>query len=185
MTFAFPANSSTVDCVNILGDGMGGLGRWHVAVPPFLIIGFLAALFFLTGAGQERLQEASERLQKSALREHLIDQLQIGVSRSVTAQRTFLLTGDQKFLKNYDTYVAEVEPRLERLQSAYTGSDPNLADMRTLHVLIGKRLADLAMIIAIQKSQGPSAATAPGTTSASPGTRECTSASLQRLLPRA
>jgi signal transduction histidine kinase len=147
-----------VDCVNILGEALDGLGRWYVAVPPFLIIGFLAALFFLTGAGQERLQEASERLQKSALREHLIDQLQIGVSRSVTAQRTFLLTGDQKFLKNYDTYVAEVEPRLERLQSAYTGSDPDLADMRTLHVLIGKRLADLAMIVAIQKSQGTPAA---------------------------
>jgi CHASE3 domain sensor protein len=32
--------------------------------------------------------------------------------------------------------------------------------MRTLHVLIGKRLADLAMIVAIQKSQGASAAVA-------------------------
>jgi signal transduction histidine kinase len=149
-----------VDRVNILGEALDGLGRWYVAVPPFLIIGFLAALFFLTGAGQERLQEASERLQKSALREHLIDQLQIGISRSVTAQRTFLLTGDQKFLKNYGTYVADVEPRLERLQSAYTGSDPDLADMRTLHVLIGKRLADLTMLVAIQKSEGASAATA-------------------------
>src|SRR5260370_21487678 len=107
---------NTMNRVNILGEALDGLGRWYVAVPPFLIIGFLAALFFLTGAGQERLQEASERLQKSALREHLIDQLQIGVSRSVTAQRTFLLTGDQKFLKNDDAYVADVEPRLERLQ---------------------------------------------------------------------
>jgi signal transduction histidine kinase len=155
-----------VDCVsilgrvNILGEALDGLGRWYVAVPPFLIIGFLAALFFLTGAGQQRLQEASEQLQKSALREHYIDQLQIAVTRSVVAQRTFLLTGDQKFLTAYDRYAADVEPRLERLQSAYTGSDPDLADMRTLHVLIGKRLADLAMIVAIQKSQGTSAAVA-------------------------
>src|ERR1700687_1344952 len=154
---------------HILGEALDGLGRWYVAVPPFLIIGFLAALFFLTGAGQARLQEASERLQKSALRENLIDQLQIGVSRSVAAQRTFLLTGDQKFLKNYDTYVADVEPRLERLQSAYTGSDPDLADMRTLHMLIGKRLADLAMIVAIQKSQGTPAAIALGKTSVGAG----------------
>ena len=170
--------------MNILGEALEGIGRWYVAVPPFLILGFLAALFFLTGAGQERLQGASERLQKSALREHLIDQLQIGVTRSVTAQRTFLLTGDQKFLKIYDTYVAEVEPRLERLQSAYTGSDPDLADMRTLHVLIGKRLADLAMIGAIQKSQGTPAAIALIKTSVGSDTGEALNDVLEQLRDR-
>jgi signal transduction histidine kinase len=130
------------------------------------------------------LQEASERLQRSALREHLIDQLQIGVTRSVAAQRTFLLTGDQKFLKNYDAYVADVEPRLERLQSAYTGSDPDLADMRTLHVLIGKRLADLAMIVAIQKSQGAPAAIALVKTSVGSDTGEAMNDVLEQLRER-
>jgi CHASE3 domain sensor protein len=85
-----------VDRVNILDEALEGLGRWYVAVPPILIIGFLAALFFLTGAGQERLQQASEQLQKSALREHYIDQLQIGLARAVASQRGFLLTGDQR-----------------------------------------------------------------------------------------
>jgi signal transduction histidine kinase len=173
-----------VDRVNILGEALDGLGRWYVAVPPFLIIGFLAALFFLTGAGQERLQEASERLQKSALREHLVDQLQIGVSRTVAAQRGFLLTGDQKYLKNYDTYVADVEPRLERLQTAYTGSESDLADMRTLHMLIGKRLADLAMIVAIQKSQGTSAAVALVKTSVGLDTGEAINDTLEQLRER-
>lgn len=146
--------------VNILGEALDGLGRWYVAVPPFLIIGFLAALFFLTGAGQERLQGASERLQKSAAREQVIDQLQYSVSRAVGAQRSFLLTGDQKYLQIYDKAVVDVEPRLERLRLAYAGSEPDLASVRTLHVLIGKRLADLAMIAAIQKSQGTGAAVA-------------------------
>ena len=158
--------------VNILGEALDGLGRWYVAVPPFLIIGFLAALFFLTGAGQQRLQEASEQLQKSAEREHLIDQLQMSVARAVATQRGFLLTGDQKYLKSYDAYVADVEPRLERLQSAYTGSGADLADMRTLHVLIGKRLADRAMIVGIQKSQGTSAAIALVNTSVGADTGE-------------
>jgi signal transduction histidine kinase len=170
--------------VNILDEALEGLGRWYVAVPPFLIIGFLAALFFLTGAGQERLQEVSEQLQKSALREHYIDQLQIGVARSVAAQRGFLLTGDQKFLKNYDMYVADVEPRLQRLQSAYTGSDSHLADMRTLHMLIGKRLADLAMIVAIQKSQGTSAAIALVKTSVGSDTGEAINDVVEQLRER-
>jgi signal transduction histidine kinase len=173
-----------VDRVNILGEALDGLDRWYVAVPPVLIIGFLVSLFFLTGAGQERLQEASERLQKSALREHCIDQLQIAVARSVAVQRAYLLTGDQKFLQYYETSVADVEPRLERLQSAYTGSDSDLADMRTLHVLIGKRLADLAMLVAIQKSQGPSAAIALVKTSVGTDTGEAINDVLEQLRTR-
>ncbi|HME38706.1 MAG TPA: CHASE3 domain-containing protein [Steroidobacteraceae bacterium] len=148
------------DRVNILGEALDGLGRWYVAVPPFLIIAFLAVLFFLTGAGQERLQEASERLQRSATREQVIDQLQNSLSRSVGALRSFLLTGDRKFAAAYETSVAEVEPRLERLRVAYAGSGSSLADVRSLHVLIGKRLADLATTAAIQKTQGTAAAVA-------------------------
>ena len=61
--------------VNVLSEALDGLGRWYVAVPPFLIVGFLIALLFVTGVGQARLQEASERLQKSAAREQSIDEL--------------------------------------------------------------------------------------------------------------
>jgi signal transduction histidine kinase len=146
--------------VNILGEALDGLGRWYVAVPPFMIVTFLAALFFLTGAGQERLQEASERLQKSAAREQVVDQLQISLARSVGSLRSFLLTGDQRYLAAYDRTVADVVPRLEQLRVAYDGSDSSLADVRALHVLIGKRLADLATTAAIQKTQGTGAAIA-------------------------
>jgi len=115
--------------VNILGEALDGLGRWYVAVPPFLIIGFLAALFFLTGAGQARLQEASERLQNSAERTLAIEEVQSSVARFVSLQRAFLLTGDQKFLVSYDRIVDDVEPRLERLQSAYEGgAETDLAE---------------------------------------------------------
>ncbi len=146
--------------VNILGEALDGLGRWYVAVPPFLIIGFLAALFFLTGAGQQRLQAASERLQQSAAREHAIDRLQTSIARSVGAERSFLLTGEQRYMDVYDKIIPEVEPRLEALRLAYAGSDSNLANVRVLHMLIGKRLADLTMTLAIQKSQGTPAAVA-------------------------
>jgi len=113
-----------VDCVNILGEALDGLGRWYVAVPPFLDHRFPGRVDSSDRRGSGTLAGSSERLQKSAQREHLIDQLQIGVSRSVAAQRSFLLTGDQKFLEHYDAYVAEWNPGLERLQSAYRGSDP-------------------------------------------------------------
>jgi hypothetical protein len=44
--------------VNLLSEALDGLGRWYVAIPPFLIISFLAALFFVMSEGQERLQAA-------------------------------------------------------------------------------------------------------------------------------
>src|SRR5579872_2288541 len=144
---------------NFLSDALDGLGRWYVAVPPFLIISFLAALFFVTGEGQARLQEAGERLQKSAAREHSIDVLQNALSRSISAQRAYLLTGDQRYIDTYNRVVNEVEPSLDNLRAAYAGTDAG-ATVRDLQVLMGKRLADLSMILAIQKSQGVAAAVA-------------------------
>jgi len=128
--------------VNLLNEVLNGLGRWYVAIPPFLIVSFLAALFFVTGQGQQRLQEAGERLQKSAAREQGIEALQSSLSRSVGAQSGFLLTGDQRYIDTYNRAVAEVEPRLEELRLAYAGSDAGLSQVRDLHVLIGKRLAE-------------------------------------------
>jgi signal transduction histidine kinase len=146
--------------VKILSDALDGLGRWYVAVPPFLIISFLAALFFVTGEGQARLREAGERLQKSAVREHSIDELQNSLARSVAAQRTYLLTGDERYVQDYNRVVAEVEPRLEALRLAYADSDDAVGSIHDLQVMMGKRLADLSMILAIQKTQGTAAAIA-------------------------
>jgi CHASE3 domain sensor protein len=146
--------------VNLLSEALDGLGRWYVAIPPFLIISFLAALFFVTGEGQERLREAGERLQTSAAREHAIEALQNSLAQSVAAQRGFLLTEDPRYVAPYDRAVAEVEPQLEQLRLAYARSDTGPRQVRDLHVLIGKRLADLSMILAIQKKQGVAAAAA-------------------------
>jgi signal transduction histidine kinase len=170
--------------VSILSDALDGLGRWYVAVPPFLIISFLAALFFVTGEGQARLQEAGERLQKSAAREHSIDELQSSLSRSVGAQRTYLLTGDSRYVETYNRVVAEVEPRLANLSEAYSGSDASLGSVRDLQVLIGKRLADLSMIMTIQKTQGVAAAVALVKTSVGSDTGAIISDNLDRLRDR-
>jgi signal transduction histidine kinase len=170
--------------VNFVSDALDGLGRWYVAVPPFLIIGFLAALFFVTGEGQARLQEAGERLQKSAAREHSIDELQSSISRSVGAQRTYLLTGDSRYVETYNREVADVEPRLANLSEAFAGSDASLGSVRDLQVLIGKRLADLSMIMTIQKTQGVAAAIALVKTSVGSDTGAIIADNLDRLRDR-
>jgi signal transduction histidine kinase len=146
--------------VNVLREALDGLGRWYLAIPPFLIVGFLIALLLANGVGQAQLQEASERLQKSAARQQSIDELYTSLARSVAAQRGFLLTGDKRDFESYGQAVAEVEPRLEKLRAAYAAADASLASVRDLQVFVGKRLADLSMIVAIQQKEGTAAAIA-------------------------
>jgi signal transduction histidine kinase len=140
--------------VKILNDTLDGLGRWYVAVPPFLIIVFLLGIFAIIGAGQARLQQAGERVQKSATRAQGVDELQSSLARAVGAQRGFLLTNDAKYLAQYNKSVADVEPELDRLRNAYSGSESARVDLRDLQLLVGKRLADLSMIRTIQQTQG-------------------------------
>jgi signal transduction histidine kinase len=129
-------------------------------MPPFIIVLFLLGLFFITGAGQERLREAGDRLQHSAAREHSIDELQVSVSRAVASLRGYLLTGDNQYLARYDTARGEIEPRLENLRLSLADSGDDAAAVRNLQVLVGKRLADLGMIRTIQQRQGAPAAMA-------------------------
>jgi signal transduction histidine kinase len=110
--------------------------------------------------------------------------MQSSISRSVASQRGFLLTGDEKFLNNYDKNVADVVPQLERLRVAFEGSGDDVADVRNLHVLIGKRLADLAMLVAIQKAQGTSAAIALVKTSVGSDTGEAINDVLEQMRHR-
>jgi signal transduction histidine kinase len=155
-----------------------------VAVPPFLIVGFLAALFFLTGAGQTRMQDAAARLQKCEARQLAIEELQSSVARAVALQRAFLLTGDRKFVEQFDKVSAAVEPRAERLRSAYEGSKSDLDEVRALQLLVGKRLGDLSTLVAIQNTQGPPAAVALVKTSAGTDTGDAINIALDLLRGR-
>jgi signal transduction histidine kinase len=146
--------------VSVVGKALDGLGRWYVAMPPFIIVLFLLALFFITGAGQERLREAGERLQQSAAREHNIDELQVAVSRAVASLRGYLLTEDDQYLARYETARGEIEPRLDSLRLSLADSGEDAAAVRNLQVLVGKRLADLGMIRTIRQRQDATAALA-------------------------
>jgi signal transduction histidine kinase len=170
--------------VKVIDATLDGLGRWYVAVPPLLVISFLLAIFVITGSGQARLEQAGERVQKSAARTHAIDQLQSSLARAVGAQRGFLLTNDSKYLALYDQGAAEVEPELERLRAAYAGSATGDGDTRDLQVLVGKRLADLAMIRTIAQTQGNAPAIQLVRTSVGTDAGQAIGARLDRLRER-
>src|SRR3984893_4471951 len=139
--------------MKILGEELGELGRWYIAVPPLLLIGFLVGLFFLAAAGQSRLNATIERVHASQLRQQALSEFIALVSDAESGQRGYLLTGESSYLQPYTEAVATVEAALDRVREAYGGSDDS-AEFQELRILTGKKLGELEDTLALVKKRG-------------------------------
>ncbi len=137
----------------IFGEALDGLGRWYLAVPPVLVVGFLAALFLAAGGGQARLQRASAALQAAAARERAVDELDDTLLQTQGSMRGYLLTDAPRFLEQYRRASAQVEPRLNALRDVYRGVDPPPA-LSTLRELVAQRTQEYGTILALHDQAG-------------------------------
>src|SRR5271170_6889108 len=94
--------------MKILGEELGEIGRWYLALPPILLIGFLIGLFFLAAAGQTRLNQANERAHRSQLRGEALNEFAGLITDAESAQRGYLLTGESSYLTPYANAVTRV-----------------------------------------------------------------------------
>jgi signal transduction histidine kinase len=145
--------------MKILGEELGELGRWYIALPPLLLIGFLVGLFFLAAAGQSRLIAANERVHDSQLRQQALSEFIALLSDAESGQRGYLLTGESSYLQPYTEAVEKVEAALDRVHEAYGGKDDS-REFQQLRLLTGKKLGDLEETLALFKRRG----TAPAVT---------------------
>ncbi|HEY2465025.1 MAG TPA: CHASE3 domain-containing protein [Steroidobacteraceae bacterium] len=143
--------------MKILGEELGEIGRWYLALPPILLIGFLIGLFFLAAAGQTRLNRTNERAHQSQLREQALNEFAGLITDAESAQRGYLLTGESAYLTPYANAVTRVGQSLDRLHDAY-GGDESSSEFHELRVLTGKELGELEVGIALLKKRGISAA---------------------------
>src|SRR5271155_5021633 len=109
--------------MKILGEELGELGRWYIALPPLLLIGFLVGLFFLAAAGQSRLNAANERVHQSQLRQQALSEFVALIGDAESGQRGYLLTGESSYLQPYTEAVQKVEAALDRVHEAYGGNN--------------------------------------------------------------
>src|SRR5476649_1293630 len=109
--------------MKILGEELGESGRWYIALPPLLLIGFLIGLFFLAADGQSRLNAANERVHASQLRRQALGEFIALMTDAESGQRGYLLTGEISYLQPYTEAVAKVEDALDRVHEAYGGLD--------------------------------------------------------------
>jgi signal transduction histidine kinase len=145
----FTSGRSTM---KILGEDLGGIGRWYIAIPPVLLIGFLIGLFFLASAGQTRLNAANERVHALQLREQALIEFAALVTNAESAQRGYLLTGEGTYLQPYTEAVSKITQALDRLHQTY-GQDGNGDVFQKLSLLTGKKLGELADSVALYKKR--------------------------------
>jgi signal transduction histidine kinase len=139
--------------MKIFGEELGGIGRWYIALPPLLLIGFLIGLFFLAAAGQSRLNAANERVHDSQLRQQALSEFIALISDAESGQRGYLLTGESSYLQPYTEAVTKVEAALDRVHQAYGGRDDS-REFQELRILTGKKLGELEDTLALFKRRG-------------------------------
>ncbi len=148
--------------MKILGEELGEIGRWYIALPPILLIGFLIGLFFLAAAGQSRLNLANERLHRSQLREQALNEFAGLMTDAESAQRGYLLTGEAAYLNPYADAVTKIRGALDRLHDAYGGDDSS-SEFHELRILTGRELGELEDGVALSKKRGAAPAVMVGT----------------------
>jgi signal transduction histidine kinase len=128
--------------MKIFGEELGGIGRWYVALPPMLLIGFLVGLFFLAAEGQSRINADNERVHNALLRQQTLIEYSSTITDVESAERGYLLTGEDSYLERYRAGVPAVVAALERVHQSYgDGQDNN--EFRDLRLLTGKELGEL------------------------------------------
>ena len=141
--------------MKILGEELGKIGRWYIAVPPLLLIGFLVGLFFLAAAGQSRLNAANERVHASQLRQQALSEFIALLTDAESGQRGYLLTGESSYLQPFTEAVTTVGAALDRVREAYgERADSAEFQQQELRTLTGKKLGELEETLALFKTRG-------------------------------
>src|SRR5476649_208395 len=139
--------------MKILGEELGESGRWYIALPPLLLIGFLIGLFFLAADGQSRLNRANERVHDSQLRQQALSEFSALMTDAESGQRGYLLTGESSYLQPYTEAVANVEHALDHVREAY-GRKDDCKEFQELRIRTGKKLGELEDALALFRKRG-------------------------------
>ncbi|MGH8264924.1 MAG: CHASE3 domain-containing protein [Steroidobacterales bacterium] len=140
--------------MGILKETLGDTGPWYVAIPPVLLVAFLAGLFFLASAGQTRLQRSNERVHISQERQQALADY-LGLIRDCEAsQRGYVLTGDEQYLRPYNSSVPKIGPTLDHLREVYSDNPKALIRIGDLRTLTSKKLGELEATVALFRAQG-------------------------------
>ena len=74
------------------------------------------------------------------------------VQDAETGQRGFLLTGDERYLRPYETAAAQIDERLARLGTLLADEGEQMTDLARLKNAVGEKLSELTQTVALQRA---------------------------------
>ena len=130
----------------------------------FVVLGFVLAVAILIFAGWESYRNTARFAAAAEWQKHtyeVLSTLDETVARLVdaeTAERGYVLTGDEAYLEPYRTGIKNLDLVIDRLKEL-TSDNPNQQKrIQALEPLVDKRIARIQEIIEIRKTQGMAAA---------------------------
>ncbi len=133
-----------------------------VAVP--LVLGILVsiAIGIYAELGFRRLDSANREMAAALEMQALLSEAMSLVVDAETGQRGYLLTGKDEYLKPYQSAVPRVEQSLSRLRELLvaSGTGEQRASAGRIYGLIGKKLSELEITLALFQKDGTEAAQA-------------------------
>lgn len=137
--------------------------RMSVSGRQILSVGILLAaligLFIAAETGQQRLADASRRVEIAALRHRVLSEILQRLTQAESSQRGYILLGEPKYLAPYNEALPKLAQAQHRLDEVSVGaSAEDLADITRIHELTDAKLAEMDETLALYRLHGRAAA---------------------------
>jgi len=133
-----------------------GFNRRYVLVPMLLSIALVALGYWITESRRGRSMELTEVVAERQDVIRLLTEASYRVMEAESAQRGFLLTGDDKYLGPFESGLASATQRLAELQARYAQLDPgHLPALDGIDRDLQAREGEMRESVALQKQGRP------------------------------
>lgn len=134
--------------------------RRHVLVPVLLGVAFVTTAFLVTEVRRAQVVDTAAHIHDSQERMRLLVNVQLVTADAETAQRGYLLTGDQSYLEPYRQAKASLPAGLEQLRDAYANAAADLSKQSgRLIELVSAKFAEMDATLAINGATSKGALT--------------------------
>lgn len=136
------------------------LGRYWRPLLAVLIVGaVLVGLFLVAELGRSRLRDAAGDVHRGQDRSILVTDLLQVLTDAESAERGYLLTGEDRYLPPFSYAGERINALDAELVETYRDADPKIGGaVRKLQYLAGIRMGQMSAIITVYRNQGSSAA---------------------------
>lgn len=128
-------------------------------VPVVVLLAALVGLFMAAESGQQRIADASRRVEAAALRHRVVSDVLLLVTQAESAQRGYILLDEASYLAPFSQSAPKIAQALHRLDEVFVTADAAaLGELKHLRTLVEAKLAELNQTLDLYRGGGRAAA---------------------------